>query len=104
VKYGSELSVPSGVWILAALTTEQTLDDETLVTLLVEVERILNDLPLVRGEGQLDELDPLINPSKLLLLRSNSCLSLGVFVGADRVGRRWRQSQVFSEFVLEALD
>ena len=93
-----------GVWervirsirrILAALTTEQTLDDETLVTLLVEVERILNDRPLVRGEGQLDDLDPL-TPSKLLLLRSNSCLPLGVFVGADRFGRRWRQAQVLA--------
>jgi hypothetical protein len=85
-----------GVWepvirsirrILVALTPEQTLDDETLVTLLVEVERILNDRPLVSGEGQLDDLDPL-TPSKLLLLRSNSCLPLGVFVGADRFGRR----------------
>jgi hypothetical protein len=56
------------------------------LTLLVEVERILNDRPLVRGEGQLDDLD-LLTPSKLLLLRSNSCLPLGVFVGADRFGR-----------------
>ena len=87
-----------GVWeriirsikrILTALTTEQTLDDDTLSTLLAEVERILNDRPLVRGEGQVDDLDPL-TPSKLLLLRSNSCLPLGVFVGAGRFGRRWR--------------
>jgi hypothetical protein len=93
-----------GVWervirsirrILTALTTEQTLDDETLLTLLVEVERILNDRPLVRGEGQVDDLDPL-TPSKLLLLRSNSCLPLGVFVGADRFNRRWRQAQVLA--------
>ena len=93
-----------GVWeriirsirrILTALTTEQTLDDETLSTLLAEVERILNDRPLVRGEGQVDDLDPL-TPSKLLLLRSNSCLPLGVFVGADRFGRRWRQAQMLA--------
>jgi hypothetical protein len=93
-----------GVWervirsirrILAALTTEQTLDDETLVTLLVEVERILNDRQLVRGEGQFDDLEPL-TPSKLLLVRSKSCLPLGVFVGADRFGRRRRQAQVFA--------
>ena len=63
--------------------------------MLVEVERILNDRPLVRGEGQLDDLDPLTS-SKLLLLRSNSCLPLGVFVGADRFGRRWRQAQVLA--------
>ena len=91
-----------GVWeriirsikrILTALTTEQTLDDETLSTLLEEVERILNDRPLLRGEGQVDDLDPLM-PSKLLLLRSNSCLPLGVFVGAGRFGRRWRPTSI----------
>ena len=42
--------------ILTALTTEQTLDDEASSTLLAEVEIILNDRPLVRGEGQVDDL------------------------------------------------
>ena len=80
---------------MTALTTEQTLDDETLLTVLAEVERILNDRPLVRGEGQIDDLDPL-TPSKLLLLRSNSCLPIGVFVGEDRFSKRWRQAQVLA--------
>ena len=81
--------------ILAALTNEQAIDDETLLTLLVEVERILNDRPLCRGEGQIDDLDPL-TPSKLLLLRANSCLPPGVFLGADRYSRRWRQAQLLT--------
>ena len=75
--------------------TEQTVDDETLLTFVVEVERILNDRPLVRGEGQVDDLDPL-TPSELLLLRTNSCLPPGVFVGAERFTRRWRQAQVLA--------
>ena len=71
-----------GVWermicsirrILAALMNEQVVDDEALHTFLVEVERILNDRPLVRNDGDVDDLDPL-TPSKLMLLRCNSCL------------------------------
>ena len=83
---------------LTALTTEQTLEDETLSTLLAEAERILNDRPLVCGEGQVDDLDPL-TPSKLLLLRSNLCLPLGVLVGVDSFGRQWRQAQVLANSV-----
>lgn len=93
-----------GVWermikstrrILRALLKEQSVDDETLETLLVEVERILNDRPLLKHEGQLDDLDPL-TPSKLLLLRSNSSLPPGVFVAADQYSKRWRQAQLLA--------
>ena len=93
-----------GVWermirsirrILTALTSEQAFDDEALLTFLVEVERILNDRPLNRNQGQVCDLDPL-TPSKLLLLRSNSCLPTGVFVGEDRYSKRWRQAQLLA--------
>ena len=92
-----------GVWermirsirrILTALTSEQVIDDEALLTFLVEVERSLNDRPLNRNQGQVCDLDPL-TPSKLLLLRSNSCLT-GVFVGEDRYSKRWRQAQLLT--------
>ena len=45
---------------------------------MIEVERILNYLPLIRNEGQVDDLD-LLTPSKLLLMHFNSCALLGVF-------------------------
>ena len=56
------VSHAGGVWeriirsirrILTALTTEQTLDDETLSTLLAEVERMLNDRPLYLAKVKL---------------------------------------------------
>lgn len=56
--------------ILKALLQEQVVNDEALLTFMVEVERILNDRPLVRQENHPDDLDPL-TPNKLLLLRQS---------------------------------
>ena len=81
--------------ILAALMNEQFVDDEALHTFLLEVERILNDRPMVKNEGDLDDLDPL-TPNKLLLLRCNSCLPPGVFVGTDRYSSHWKQAQLLT--------
>ena len=61
--------------ILVALLKEQLVSNETLSTLLCELERILNDKPLTPLSDQTDDSEPL-TPSKLLLLRSNSCLPL----------------------------
>ena len=57
---------------------------------MVETERILNDRPLVRQENHPDDLDPL-TPNKLLLLRSDHSLPLGVVINVDKYNRRWRQ-------------
>lgn len=93
-----------GVWermirsirrILAAVMNQQVVDDEAFHTFIVEVERILNDRPLLRNASQVDDLDPL-TPSKLLLLHSNSCIPPGVFVDRDRYNRRWRQAQLLA--------
>ena len=84
--------------ILAALTSEQSINDEVLLTLMAEIEKILNNHPLTRNKGQVDDLDPL-TPSKLLLLRSNACPLLGVFVGEDRYSKRWRQAQLLANSV-----
>ena len=81
--------------VLAVVMNEQPVDDEAFHTFLIEVERILNDRPLVRNTSQADNLDPL-TPSKLLLLHSNSCLPSGVFVDKDRYRRRWRQAQLLA--------
>lgn len=81
--------------VLAVVMNEQPVDDEAFHTFLIEVERILNDRPLVRNTSQAYDLDPL-TPSKLLLLHSNSCLPPGVFVDKDRYSRRWRQAQLLA--------
>ena len=55
---------------LMALCGQQTPTDETLDTTLVEVERILNNRPLVPAPS--DETDrPALTPNDLLMLRSN---------------------------------
>jgi hypothetical protein len=91
----------SGIWervirsicrILKALLQEQVVNDEALLTIMVETERILNDRPLVRKEIHPDDLDPL-TPNKLLLLRSEHPLPLGVVINVDKYNRRWRQAQ-----------
>ena len=75
--------------MIAFLMTELTVDDEKLLTFLVD--KILNDRLLVPGEDQVDYLDPL-TPNKLLLRRSNSCLPLRVFISAKLANlflKRW---------------
>ena len=81
--------------VLAAVMNVQVVDDEAFQTFLIEVERILNDRPLLRNESQPDNLDPL-TPSKLLLLHSNSCVPPGIFVDRDRYNRCWRQAQLLA--------
>ena len=96
-----EASHQGGVWermirsvrkILGSLLREQLVNDETLLTLITEVERILNDRPLTLQSDSTDDPEPL-TPSKLLLLRSNSSLPPDVFTTVDRYNKRWRQAQ-----------
>jgi len=76
--------------ILGALLKEQLVDDETLTTLLCEVERIPNDRPLTPLYDHLDDPEPL-TASNLLLLRSNSCLPPDVFKGHDKYSKRYKR-------------
>jgi len=71
-----------GVWermirsirrILRALLGSQFVDDETLLTLMGEVEKILNDRPLTPPTSDSKDPEPL-TLSKLLLLRPNVCV------------------------------
>ena len=96
-----EASHQGGIWermirsvrkILTALLKEQRINDETLSTLLCEVEKILNDLPLTSLSDHPDNPEPL-TPNKLLLLKSNSCLPLDVFTDQDKYSKRWCQAQ-----------
>ena len=100
-----EASHQGGIWermirsvrkILGARLKEQLVNDETLSTLLCEVERILNDRPLTPLSDHPDDPE-LLTPSKLLLLRSNSCLPPDVFKGHDKYGKCWRQAQCLAD-------
>ena len=82
--------------ILGALLKEQQVNDETLSTLHFEVERILNDRPLTALSDHPDDPE-LRTPSKLLLLRSNSCLPRDIFKGHDKYSKSWRQAQCLAD-------
>ena len=74
---------------LSNLTQMQTLNEEGLVTLMTEVEEILNSRPLVPLTLHDSEEEPLI-PNRLLLLRGNSNLLPGTFdTNSCYSRRRW---------------
>ena len=91
-----------GVWerlvrsiktILKMLVKEQLLSDESLLTLMAEVERVLNNRPLTPVSDDPNDLEPL-TPNHLLLQKSNESLPLGTFNEKDCYSRRrWRQIQ-----------
>ncbi|VDI68568.1 Hypothetical predicted protein [Mytilus galloprovincialis] len=74
--------------ILKALVKEQLLNDEQLLTLMAEVEKILNDRPITPVSD--DPNDPsVLTPNMLLLMKSNSCIPSGIFKKTDIYARRW---------------
>ena len=78
---------------LYAICNEQVLTDESLTTLLCEVESILNSRPLTTVSNDLTDLEPL-TPKNLLLLKPNGSLPPGVFDQTDVYSRKqWRQIQ-----------
>ena len=94
-----------GVWerqirsirkILGALLKEQSLTDESLRTLMCEVEAVINSRPLTTVSSDPSDLDPL-TPNHLLLLRGGAVPS-GVFEESDNnPRRRWRQVQYLAD-------
>ena len=94
-----ERQIRSAKKILYALTSSQILDDEGLVTLLCEVENIINSRPLTSVSSDPQDLNP-ITPNQILLLRSTPVLPPGRFEDTDNYYRRkWRQVQhMASEF------
>jgi len=92
-----------GVWerqirtirrILKALLKEQLVTDEALVTLMAEVESIVNSRPITPLSSDPNDLEPL-TPNQLLLLRKGpQYFPPGVFNKDDLYSqRRWRQIQ-----------
>ena len=77
---------------LRNLLGNQLVDDQTLLTLMTEAEKVLNDRPLTRQTDDTNDPEAL-TPSKLLLLRSNVCTPAVVATEDDRYSRRWKQAQ-----------
>jgi uncharacterized protein YwbE len=78
--------------LLTALISEQTVSDEVLQTSMTEVERILNDRPLVPVYDDPDEPRSLCPSDILLLHPTPTPLDSNVSL-ADRYKRSWRQAQ-----------
>jgi hypothetical protein len=79
--------------ILKGLCNEQKLTDETLLTLLTQVEGIMNSRPITTVSDDPDCIEPL-SPSQLLTLKRPQVQPVDVFVKQDVYARRrWRQVQ-----------
>ncbi|XP_013384334.1 uncharacterized protein LOC106154518 [Lingula anatina] len=92
-----------GVWermirsirkILCSILGNQLVDDETLMTVLTEVEKILNSRPLSPVSDDPRDLEP-ISPSSLLLLRPNVCVSPDV--EGDYFQDGWKRAQQLAD-------
>ena len=95
-----------GVWercirsvrkVLNALVREQSLDDESLLTLMCEVESIVNGMSLAKVSDDSRDLEPLTH-NRLLFLQAGPSLPPGVFAREDLYSRRrWCQVQYLSD-------
>ncbi|KAJ8034139.1 hypothetical protein HOLleu_20858 [Holothuria leucospilota] len=72
--------------VLYSLLKEQSVCDETLLTVMSEVEAILNSRPITTVT--MDSSDEPLSPNHLLLLRPNDNLPPGIFVKEDGFGKR----------------
>lgn len=95
-----------GVWerqirtvrkILDALLKEQTIIDDSLHTIMCEVESIVNNRPITSTSEDPNDLEPL-TPNHLLLLKTQPSLPPGIFNKEDQYARkRWRQIQYLAD-------
>ena len=89
--------------ILRALLGCQLVDDEALLTLMAEVEKILNDRPLTSPTSDSNDPEPL-SPSKLLLLHPNVSYPTGESDAIHIYGsKRWKQAQYLADIFWKRL-
>ena len=96
-----------GVWerlihsirrILHSMVGERLVNEETLRTFLVEVEKILNDRPITPASSDPQDLEAL-TPNHILLLHRNSSSPPEVLEESDRFKARWKYVHLLtSEF------
>ncbi|CAH8428700.1 unnamed protein product [Schistosoma turkestanicum] len=77
--------------ILVVVLDEQPVTDEVLHTTLVEIERILNNRPIVKMVEDVDGIQAL-SPSMLLLPRASEPASIDEKDYTTNYNRRWRQT------------
>ena len=94
-----------GVWerlirstkkILRSLVGQRELNDESLRTFLVEVEKIMNDRPITPVSSDPKDLEAL-TPNHILLLRQNPSTSAGEFESLDKFKARWKHVQMLAD-------
>ncbi|XP_062620585.1 uncharacterized protein LOC134282159 [Saccostrea cucullata] len=97
-----------GVWerlirivrkIMYSVLHEQTihLDDEGLLTLVCEIEAIMNGRPLTEASDDPNDLCAL-TPNHILLMRSGESFPPGIFHASDNYAkRRWKQIQYLAD-------
>ena len=90
-----ELLIRSVQRILHSMVSEHLVNEETLTTFLVEVQKILNGRPITRVSSDRSDLDAL-TPNHILLLRHNPCTSPGEFGDMDRFQARWKHMHVLA--------
>lgn len=75
----------------------QTVTEEALNTVLIEIEGILNSKPLGYASSDLADPDP-VTPNLLLMGRRDASLPQAVYGDSDLIGRRrWRHSQILAD-------
>ena len=105
-----------GVWerlirsirrILHAMIGEQLVNEETLTTFIIEVEKIMNDRPITPVPSEAEDLKAL-TPNDILLMRRNPCVSPEDERNLDRYQARWKQvhhlaNQFYNRWIKEYL-
>ena len=82
---------------LQVVLKDQVLPEEVLMTVLIEVEGILNSKPLGYATSDIADPDP-ITPNLLLMGRRDASLPQAVYHNSDLLGRRrWKHSQVLAD-------
>ena len=81
---------------MRSIVGEATLDEYDLLTLVTEVERILNDRPITALPSNPDDLSA-ITPSMIISGSIGDSIPLDVFMKNDGCRRSWRKTQYLSD-------